>query len=349
MRIDSDRVVVTGGAGFIGSHLVDLLLARNNNVLVIDDLSTGSLNNLADHNGNPKFEFVEASIMAGDRMADLFEGTDYVFHMATQNVRLSLRQPTDVHDCNTTGTLNVLKAAAAKQVKKFLYCSSSEVNGTADIVPMPEAYDFRPETIYGASKLAGEYYTQVFHRSGWLDSVIARPHNNYGPREHYDGFKGEVIPRFILWALAGKPLMMYGDGTQTRDFTYVRETAAYLIELLENDQALGETYNVCKGEEISIRQIGELIVEIINSDSTLESISSRPHDVLRLYGDNSKLRMLLGRTPSVSIREGLVQTINWFRKNVPVTEEVLASMEPQNWGSLETEPWLDDALARRNG
>src|SRR5262245_48910150 len=231
MLVTDSRVVVTGGAGFIGSHLVDRLLAANNEVVVIDDFSSGERANLAQHQGNPRLRVLAADVCDEAVLLPLFHGARCVFHLATRNVRLSLHRPTCVHEVNATGTLNVLKASAAAGVRRFLYCSSSEVNGTADVVPMPEEYHYRPEPIYGASKLVGEYYTQVFHRSGWLETVVARPHNNYGPREHHDGDKAEVIPRFLLQALAGLPLSIYGDGKQTRDFTFVTETADFLVRL----------------------------------------------------------------------------------------------------------------------
>jgi len=338
--IINSRVIVTGGAGFIGSHLVDRLLAHNNEVIVIDNFSTGSYRNLEDHKGNPLLHIMVVDIRDETAISKALKGADFVFHLACQNVRLSLRQPTIVHEVNATGTLNVLKASVAAKVRRFLYCSSSEVNGTARIVPMLEEYHYRPETIYGASKLTGEYYTQVFHRAGWLPAVIARPHNNYGPREHYEGDKGEVIPRFILWALSGKPLVIYGDGTQTRDFTYVTETANFMIKLLECDDALGETYNICRGEEVSILRIAGIISELIGLDKPPLRLKGRPSDVLRLYGDSTKLRRTLGSIPQISIRDGLKKTISWFREHVSIDETVFSSLQSENWEAVEPESFL---------
>ncbi|MCH8883213.1 MAG: GDP-mannose 4,6-dehydratase, partial [SAR324 cluster bacterium] len=211
---------------------------------------------------------------------------------------------------------------------------------TADPVPTAETSHCRPETIYGASKLTGEYYTQVFQRSGWLETVIARPYNNYGPREHYAGYTGEVIPRFILWALAGQPLIVHGDGRQTRDFTYVEETADYLVRLLEQDACVGETINVCRGREVSIGEIARLIVELTGSASRPQHIDGRPSDVLRLYGDPSLLRERLGGSPEVSIREGLTRTIAWFREHVFSKPGVLQTIDSRSWDELPGEPWM---------
>lgn len=340
MQVHKSRVVVTGGAGFIGSHLVDVLLRRDNEVIVIDDFSSGSQDNLAVNANNPRLHIEEASVLDEKGMMRLLRGTQFVFHLAARNIRLSLRQPTVVHEVNITGTLNVLKAAASAKVRRFLYCSSSEVNGTAMEVPMPEDYHFRPETIYGASKLAGEYYTQVFQRARWLSTVIARPHNNYGPRGHYQGDKGEVIPRFILWALAGRPLIIYGDGMQTRDFTYVTETAEILVDLMECARAEGSVFNVCYGKEVSIRDVANTIAELTGRKSALQYLPARPSDVLRLCGDNTRLKSVLGKTPTVSIRDGLLRTIDWFREHVPITESVLASLSSQNWCDTPSESWM---------
>jgi UDP-glucose 4-epimerase len=346
MEITNCRVVVTGGAGFIGSHLVDRLLERSNRVVVLDDLSSGSPRNLVHHADNSRLEVVRGDILHEALVFEVLRGADYVCHLATRNVRLSLGRPTIVHEVNTTGTLNVLKASAAAGVRRFLYCSSSEVNGTADIVPMPEEYAYRPETIYGASKLCGEYYTQVFHRSGWLQTVISRPHNTYGPREHYQGASGEVIPRFILRALAGEPLTIYGDGRQTRDFTFVTETADFLVRLLECDAAVGGTFNVCRGEEVSVAQIVQLLGELLGKELPRVYLPGRPSDVLRLYGDPSRLRAVLGCSPVISIREGLAQTLEWFRCHVPLSGELAGQVGTANWDSLPPEPWLEAARSR---
>lgn len=346
-KLDGCTVAVTGGAGFIGSHLVEHLLARGCRVRVIDDLSTGSHANLAFATNEPRLEFVEASVVDESAMHRALPGCDTIFHLATRSVRLSLFQPTIVHEVNVTGTLNVLKAAAAAGVRRFLYCSSSEVNGTADVVPMAEDYTFRPETIYGASKLAGEYYALVFHRSNWLPCVIARPHNNYGPRAHFKGPSGELIPRMVLLALMGKPLPVFGDGQQTRDFTYVGETVAHLAALIETDDALGQVFNVCRGEEVTVRRIAELILSLTSSRSRIEHLPPRRNDVLRLFGDATRLRGLLGHAPEFSIEEGLKRTVAWYRDNVPLDAATLAAISPTGWQEVAPEPWITTALSAR--
>lgn len=349
MKVAGTRVAVTGGAGFIGGHLVDRLLALDCEVVVVDDFSSGSRDNLAQHAGNQRLSVVEGCVCDERLLASTFAGVQSVLHLATRNVRLSLRRPSEVHEVNTTGTLRVLQAACATGAQRVLYCSSSEVNGTAEICPLPEDYHFKPETIYGASKLAGEYYAQVFQRAGWIETVVARPHNNYGPRQHWHGHSGEVIPRFILWSFAGEPCLVHGDGLQTRDFTFVTETADYLVRLLECDQAVGQAVNLCRGEEVSIVEIARLVAELTGSGVPVRHLPARPSDVLRLWGDNSRLRSLLGDTPRIGIREGLEREVAWFKAHVPVTPEVLAGMRPETWGATRPEPWLEALSARKAG
>lgn len=340
LTLSSCRVAVTGGAGFVGSHLVDRLLAAGNEVTVLDDLSSGSRDNLARNAAHPRLRIVIASVLDTSALDAAFAGVHYVFHLATRNVRLSLRQPSIVHEVNTGGTFNVLKAAARQGVRRLLYCSSSEVYGTATRVPLPEHCEFRPQTIYGASKLAGEYYAQVFHRSGWLETVIARPHNTYGPRAHYELDRGELIPRLIVRALAGLPPIIFGDGAQTRDFTYVEETALFLSALMATDGVGGDTFNICRGQEVPIREVTAQVLKLVGLDSAPIFLPARPHDVRRLVGDASLLRRTLGRTPEISLAEGLQRTVEWYRGNVPVTEAVLAALRPENWTEVPAEAWL---------
>jgi UDP-glucose 4-epimerase len=340
MSFSGARVLVTGGAGFIGSHLVDRLLELGAEVVVADDFSTGHESNLAHHAGNIRLAVERADVCDEPLMMRLAEGAAYVFHLASRSVRRSLKQPTIVHEVNATGTLNVLKAAAAAKARRFIYCSSSEVYGTASVVPQPEKYDFRPETLYGASKLTGEYYTQVFHRAKWLETVVVRPQNNYGPREHYRGSAGEVIPRFILWCLAGEPPVVYGDGRQTRDFTFVRETADILATMALHDAAAGEVFNVCRGQEVSVLELAEKISRLTGASVTPRFLPGRPSDVLRLWGDSSKLQRTIGRKPQLSIDEGLARTIDWFRSHVLLSDDVLQSLSPRNWEQEVAEPWM---------
>jgi UDP-glucose 4-epimerase len=339
VKLEGSRVLVTGGAGFIGSHLVDYLIHMSCQVVVLDDLSSGSMERLEHHQGTDQLSVIHGSVLDPIKVGDACRGVDFVFHLATRNVRSSLRQPTQVHEVNVEGTYMVLKAATAAGVRRLLYCSSSEVNGTAVECPLREDYHFRPETIYGASKLCGEFYSSVFHRSGWLDVVIARPHNTYGPRQHWRGHHGEVIPRFILWSLAGRPCVIYGDGKQTRDFTFVTETASYIARLADCPDASGGIYNVCRGEEVSIGEIALKIRAATASRIDPVMLPGRPSDVMRLWGDNQRLRNLLGDAPAIGIDEGLERTCDWFRRHVPL-DEAISALRSENWEELAAEKWL---------
>ena len=170
--------------------------------------------------------------------------------------------------------------------------------------------------------------------------MIARPHNTYGPREHYRDHYGEVIPRFIIWALVGKPPLVFGDGSQTRDFTYVSDTADCLTRLAVHKFAAGQTLNICRGAEISLLEIAQRIANITGRNCAPEHLPGRPGDVMRLLGDPSRLMSILGQIPETDIESGLSQTVDWFRENITVTDDVIGKLEPANWKTLEPEDWL---------
>ena len=212
MNIKDKRCLVTGGAGFIGSHLVDLLVKQGCKVRVLDDLCNGTLENLSLNKNNQSFEFMEGGVTEPKDIKTAIEGVEVVFHLACLGVRHSISQPYRNHKVNAEGTLLLLEAAKACGVEKFLYCSSSEIYGTAEYVPMPETHPARPCTVYGASKLAGEAYTRAYHKTYGMDTVIVRPFNTYGPRSHHEGDAGEMIPRSIVRALNGINPVVFGDG-----------------------------------------------------------------------------------------------------------------------------------------
>ena len=193
MKMYGKQVLVTGGAGFIGSNLVRALLAKNNSVLVVDNFSVGSINNLKDVKANKNLKVINADILHKRTMESLTKGIDVIFHLAVVCLRVSFKDPFLVNEVNSTGTLSMLWAAHKANVKKFVYCSSSEVYGTAVTAPMSEMHPLRPTTIYGASKLQGEIYTKCFNDNFGLPTVIVRPFNTYGYHEHVSGPYGEVI------------------------------------------------------------------------------------------------------------------------------------------------------------
>ena len=326
------RVLVTGGAGFIGSHLVDALAARGDAVVVVDNLSVGSRANLSLHERSAGVELHEVDVLDAARLRKLMAGIDVVFHLATQCVRLSLSDPVLVHKVNTEGTLNVLMTAAAAGVGRFVYISSSEAFGSATRVPMAEDHPCDPTTIYGASKLAGEHYTAAFHRTHGLATIIVRPFNTYGPRAHFEGAYGELIPKFVVRILNGLRPIIFGDGLQTRDFTYVTDTVQGMLRAADAPALIGRSVNIARGEEVSVREIARLVlIACGRPDLEPEFGPERPADVRRHYADIGRARGELGFDPHVGIDEGIRQYVAWFRDTVPDPAALLPREQAYNW------------------
>ena len=255
-----------------------------------------------------------------------------VYHLAVRCIRLSLRDPYVVHDVNATGTLHVLTAALEAKVERFVYCSSSEVYGTAQHVPMDEEHPLVPTTPYGASKLAGEVYARSFYYSYGLPVTIVRPFNTYGAREHFEGPYGEVIPKFVVRALNDEPLVIFGDGTQTRDFTQVTDTVRGLLAAGECDALVGDVVNIARGREVTIKELAEIVLETIpQSKSRIEYQAPRPGDVQRHFADISKARRILGFEPHINIREGVKRYVDWLAQSEFDPREMMQKEVLRNW------------------
>ncbi|HEU4369336.1 MAG TPA: SDR family NAD(P)-dependent oxidoreductase [Methylomirabilota bacterium] len=322
-------MLVTGGAGFIGSHLVEALVEAGSRVRVLDDFSSGRREHLADVAGVA--DVVEGDVCDEATLDRVFAGVDVVFHLATRGVRLSLSQPVEVHRVNSEGTLRALWAARRAGVGRFVYVSSSEVYGTAVTVPMSEGHPLAPTTVYGATKLAGEHYARAMTESFGLPTVIVRPFNTYGPRAHFEGAYGEVIPRFTVRLLNGLPPVMFGDGMQTRDFTYVTDTVRGILFAATRGAGTGEIVNVARGEEVSILRIARLLGEAVGHALDPTHAEARPADVRRHWADVSLARERLGFTASVGIEEGLRRYLEWFRATYRDPAACLAGHVERNW------------------
>ena len=321
-------VVVTGGAGFIGSHLVDALLNRGfENVIVVDDLSTGTLDNLA---GTAAQVTTVIGDCADPDVAGTLADADLVFHLAVRNVRASIGDPRENLRVNAGGTLEVLEAMRLGRRGRFVYVSSSEIYGVARSGVFSESTVPEPTTVYGAGKLAGELITLAYHRTYGMDTTVIRPFNNYGPRSHFEGDSGEVIPKFILRALAGKPLHVHGDGTQTRDFMYVEDTAAWLIDLGLDQHTVGETLNIGYGVEKTVNELATLVLSETRSLSSIEHGMSRPGDLPRLLADVRRVREFSAYEPQVGFEEGLRRTIQYFAE-LGDPEALLEQEKERNW------------------
>ena len=326
------KVLVTGGAGFIGSNLVDALVAQTSDeIVVLDDLSSGSRTNLEQHAGLERVRIVEGDIRDEALVRDVMHKVDLVYHLAVQCLRVSILDQHLVHSVNATGTLNLLIAAREANVSRFVYCSSSEVYGTALRAPMDEEHPLIPTTPYGASKLAGEAYARSFHLTYGLPVVIVRPFNTYGAREHFEGAYGEVIPKFAVRALNGAPLVVFGDGLQTRDFTEVQDTVRGIMLAAACDAAVGEVVNVARGEEVSINEIARLVLEAVGVEGTIEHAEPRPGDVRRHFADTRTARALLGFEAGTGIREGIARYVEWLRGSTDDVREMLSREVLYNW------------------
>lgn len=306
------KVLVTGGAGFIGSNLVDEL-AKKARVVVLDNFSSGKKVNVAHHEGKPNIDIIEGDIRDKGLVHRVTKDIDVVYHLAVQCLRVSINDPELNHEVNATGTLNLCMAAHENRVRRFVYVSSSEVYGTALTAPMTETHPKEPTTVYGASKLAGEQYTLAYHRTYGMKAMVVIPFNTYGPREHYEGAQGEVIPKFVLRALNDEPPVIFGDGSQTRDFTYVSDTVRGIIHASTCDDMIGQTVNIARGEEVSIRTIAEKIYKKLGKSHIMPVMEKgRPGDVQRHFAGVEKAAQLFGFRAAVGIDEGLDIFIEWF-------------------------------------
>lgn len=330
------RILVTGGAGFIGSELVTQLAAAGHRVIVVDNLVNGKRANLA-HLADADVELVEVDIRQREVIARLLQGVEIVYHLACLGVRHSLHDPFENHDVNATGTLILLDLARRADVPRFVYVSSSEVYGTARWVPMTEEHPTYPMTVYGGGKLAGECYTRAFWESYRYPTVVVRPFNSFGPRSHHEGDSGEVIPKFMLRAMAGLPMVIFGDGTQTRDFTYVSDTARGIMLAGMVDAAIGGTFNLGQGREISINELARTVAMVVGRpDAAIVYDSPRPGDVLRLYADSTRAQHVLGFTPTVSLQEGLQRLQEWYLSRGVAIADLLAEERVHNWKKEES-------------
>jgi UDP-glucose 4-epimerase len=326
------RMVVTGGAGFIGSHVVDRLVQEEHEVVVVDDFSVGREENLSQHARNPRVFVERADVRDLRAMTRLLRGADTVFHLAVQCLRVSLYDPLFVHEVNATGTLITCMAGRDVGVRRFVYVSSSEVYGSAISAPMSEDHPLRPTTPYAASKLAGEMYALSFARTHGLPVIIVRPFNSYGPREHHEGASGELIPRFVIRAMCDVRPTIFGDGEQTRDFTWVPDTALGIVRAAQCDELLGRSVNVACGEEVTVKRVAEIILGTLGRESLgIAHAPDRPGDVRRHFADIGLARRLLDFSPTVSIEEGIRRYVDWLRRTTSDPRALLAEQEHVNW------------------
>jgi len=331
IRVQNYRFLVTGGAGFIGSELVRHLGALGASVRVVDNLVNGRRENLVGVLGN-KVELTVADVRDRASMSTLMRDVDIVFHLACLGVRHSIHSPIENEEVNATATLGLLDIARHTKVKRFVYISTSEVYGMVTTVPVSEEHPTWPMTIYGASKLAGEAHTRAFWHEFHFPTVVLRPFNAYGPRCHHEGDSGEVIPRFMLRCLAGRPMVIFGDGRQTRDFTFVRDTAAGILAAGLSASSVGQTINLGSSKEITITRLATMIADVVGRpDAEIKYAEPRPGDVVRLLSDSSKARNFFGFRTTVPLRDGLASLRDWYVSQEKSPEKLLEEEVLLNW------------------
>ncbi|HRI57829.1 MAG TPA: GDP-mannose 4,6-dehydratase [Anaerolineae bacterium] len=325
------RILITGGAGFIGSHLAETLLARGQHVTIIDDLSTGSLDNIQHLIGHERFRFAIETIGNEMVLDRLVSECDVIFHLAAAvGVQLIIQNPVHTIETNVMGTEAVLKAALRYRAK-VLVASTSEVYGKSEHVPYAESDDVtlgptaRNRWAYAASKMVDEFLALAYHREHGLPVVVFRLFNTVGPRQ--TGQYGMVIPRFVQQALAGRPLTVYGDGAQTRCFCNVQDAVRAIAGLAESDAAVGQVFNVGSTEEVSILDVARRTLALVNDgqeDGWREQITLVPYaqayaegfeDMLRRVPDIGKIGGAIGWQPTIPLDETLQQVIEFYRQS----------------------------------
>ena len=314
------RTVVTGGAGFIGSHLADRLVADGHTVLVLDNFSTGRPDNLAHLAGNPRVSLERVDVADSARLAPLLAGADWVFHLAAlADIVPSMERPLDYHRANVDGTVAVLEAVRVAGVRRLLYAASSSCYGIPDVYPTPETAAARPQYPYALTKLLGEQCVLHWGQVYGLPVVSLRLFNVYGPRSRTSGTYGAVFGVFLAQKLNGRPFTVVGDGTQSRDFTFVSDVADAFVTAAQSSVA-GEVFNVGTGAPVSVNRL----VELLRGD--VVRVPKRPGEPDRTHADIVKIQSRLGWRPKVSIEEGvriLLDNIEYWRQAPVWTPETI--------------------------
>ena len=303
------KVIVTGGLGFIGSHLVEALVEKND-VTVIDNQSTGKLENI-DHLDDARPEVIDGDVAALN-LPEIFDGYDIVFHLAAlPSVQRSIDEPLKSNEANATGTLKVLIAAKESGVKKVVYASSSSVYGDTVELPKQEDMCLAPKSPYAVTKATGELYCTVFHQVYGLHTVSLRYFNVFGPRQDPCSQYAAVIPKFITAMLSDRSPTVYGDGTQSRDFTFVKHVVEANIRACESNE-IG-TFNIACGRSITLNELIVILSEITDKKPAPTYVAPRPGDVRHSLADISKAR-LLGYAPHSNFKKELEETVRWFER-----------------------------------
>lgn len=333
MKLTGKRVMVTGGAGFIGSHLVDQLVARDNQVVIVDDFSYGKEAYIAHHRGNPQVQIERANICDRAEMVRLAAGVDAILHLAVICLRTGLHDPIRAHEVNATGSLNMCQAALQNKVERFLYVSTGEVYGSALYYPLDEVHPMQPTNVYGAAKAAGELYALSYYKTYGLPTATVRLFNTYGPREQSEGTRAEVIPRFVLRTMAGLRPVIFGNGKQSRDFTYVDDIVRGILLAAESDALVGQAVNLARGQDVDITTLCHLILKKLGRTDIepLRLHEDRPADIEKIQADVTKAKEVLGFVAETDIDAGLDRYIAWIQGQDWDLESWVKQDSIKNW------------------
>jgi UDP-glucose 4-epimerase len=314
----NQKILVTGGAGFIGSHIVDKLMEEDFAVTVIDNLHTGSLANIDRHLDKKNFSFVKGDIRDINLVRKTLKDIDVVFHEAAlASVTFSVKDPILTNQVNVEGTLNLLKASCDLGVKRFVFASSAAVYGKNNSPQKKEDDNLNPTSPYGVSKLAAEKYVQIFQQLYGIETVCLRYFNVYGPRQRVDihGSYGGVISIFINRILENMPPIINGDGEQTRDFVYADDIVEANLLAMKSKNGKGEALNIATSKKTSINQIAKILKRLMNKEDLENThVEPRPTDVKHGYASIRKAKEILGYEPRFSMEEGLARLVDWYTK-----------------------------------
>lgn len=309
------RILITGGAGFIGSHLADELVKEGHHVKVLDDFSAGNVNNIRGLFNYKNFKLIRGSVTDRALISKATFDVDVVFHLAAQiHVDRSIIEPRHTFEVNTLGTLNILDAALENDIELVVYASSSEVYGSAKYIPMNEDHPLNPASPYAASKAAADRLCFSYYNTYKLPVVVVRCFNTYGPRQRSSGYAA-AIPKFLTRALNGLPPIIYGDGKQTRDYMYVKDAVnAYKLVLRSYENVLGIAVNFGTGKEITILKLAKIIQDICGNKAEPIHVAPRPGEVKRLCADISLAEKELAFAPKYTIEKGLEEFAMWYKE-----------------------------------
>lgn len=313
MNFPYKKAMVTGGAGFIGSHLVEELLKMGLEVISIDDYSAGKKENLKPFLNNPKFQEASCDVTDYNKLKPYFKGIDIVFHQAASKKTICLQDPRRDLEVNAKGTFNVLELARDFKIKKVVHASTGSVYGEALYYPQDEKHPLSPASYYGVSKLAGENYVLLFGRLYNMDVTVLRYFHIYGPRQEYSDVGG-VVSIFGRKAIENQPLIIFGDGTQQRSFTYVKDVIRANILVAAKKETKGQCYNCASGIRITIKELADKILNSLGKKNLeIKYQDWTPGDIKVFIVDNSKLKSL-GFEFETDFDQGLKETINWLKK-----------------------------------